>query len=298
MNCAEDNVFHGAKPHGNQLPDYHMHTTLCRHAEGTVAGYRDAAAAIGIPEICFVDHAPNPDGYDSNHRMHLNEFGTYKEMVGAEMDHQLPHVLFGIEADYYRGCETFLEKWLEIQDFDLVLGSVHFIDDWGFDNPDVKQVWNSVDIAGTWRAYFKLVAKLVDTRLFDAVSHLDIPKKFGYRPSEKDLKEMVQPVLDRVAASEMGMELNTSGLRKPVGEIYPSPLIVSLARERDIPICFGSDAHSPQDVGKDFSAALQLARDAGYTHYFRIRKRKKTLVPFPEVLSYSTYISTHDEVYR
>jgi len=126
--------------------------------------------------------------------------------------------LFGIEADYYRGCETFLGKWLEVQDFDLVLGSVHFIDDWGFDDPDVKQVWNSVDIVNTWRAYFKLVEKLVDTRLFDAVSHLDIPKKFGHRPPEKDLKEMVQPVLDRVAEAGMGMELNTSGLRKPVGD--------------------------------------------------------------------------------
>ena len=284
MNCTEDNVFRAAKPHENQLPDYHMHTALCGHAEGTVADYRNAAGTLGIPEICFVDHAPNPDGYDSNHRMNLNEFGTYQEMVAAEMDHQAPHVLFGIEADYYRGCETFLEKWLEVQDFDLVLGSVHFIDDWGFDNPDVKQVWNSVDIADTWRAYFKLVEKLADTRLFDVVSHLDIPKKFGYRPSEKDLKEMVQPVLDRVAEVGMGMELNTSGLRKPVGEIYPSALIVSLARERDIPICFGSDAHSPQDVGKDFPAALQLARDAGYTHYFRVRKRRKYLVPLPEVL--------------
>ncbi len=286
MNCTEDNVFRAAKPHENQLPDYHMHTALCRHAEGKVADYRNAAGILGIPEICFVDHAPNPDGYDSNHRMSLNEFGTYREIVTAEMDHQTPHVLFGIEADYYRGCERFLEKWLEAQDFDLVLGSVHFIDDWGFDNPDVKQVWNSVDIADTWRAYFKLVENLVDTRLFDAVSHLDIPKKFGYRPSEKDLKEMVQPVLDRVAEVGMGMELNTSGLRKPVGEIYPSALIVSLARERDIPICFGSDAHSPQDVGKDFPAALKLALDAGYTHYFRASRREKYLVPLPGTLEY------------
>ena len=284
MEFTEDNMLNELKTHENKLPDYHMHTALCKHAKGTVSDYRRAAGTLGIPEICFVDHAPNPDGYDSDHRMNLNEFCNYQAIVGALMDHQSPHVLFGVEADYYRGCETFLEKWLEIQDFDLVLGSVHFIEDWGFDNPTVKQVWNSVDVTETWRAYFKLVMKLVETRLFDVVSHLDIPKKFGHRPSDKDIKEMVQPVLDWVAVAGMGMELNTSGLRKPVGEIYPSPLIVSLARERDIPICFGSDAHSPQDVGKDFPAALQLARDAGYTHYFRVRKRKKTLVPLPEML--------------
>ena len=268
----------------NRLPDYHMHTALCKHANGEPTEYRLAAKRLGIPEICFVDHAPNPDGYDRDHRMKLDEFSIYREMVSAEMDGRSPNVLFGLEADYYKGCETFLEKWLDLQDFDFVLGSVHFIDDWGFDNPAVKQVWDSVDIADTWRSYFKLVEKLVDTRLFDALSHLDIPKKFGHRPSDEDLKEMVQPVLDRAAEAGMGMELNTSGLRKPVGEIYPSPLIVSLARERDIPICFGSDAHSPGEVGKDFSAALQLARDAGYTQYFRIKKRKKTLIPLPEAL--------------
>ena len=112
---------------------------------------------------------------------------------------------------------------------------------------------------------------------------MDLPKKFGHRPPDKDLKEMVQPVLDRMAEAGMGMELNTSGLRKPVGEIYPSPLIVSLARERDIPICFGSDAHSPADVGTDFALALKLAREAGYADYFRIRKRKKEIVPLPQI---------------
>jgi histidinol-phosphatase (PHP family) len=284
MVSTEDNMLHALKHHENQLPDYHMHTALCNHAKGTVSDYRKAAGALGIPEICFVDHAPNPDGYDPKHRMNLNAFCTYQEIVGAEMDHEAPYVLFGVEADYYRGCEIFLEQWLERQDFDLVLGSVHFIDDWGFDNPNVKQVWNSVDVTDTWATYFKLVMKLVETRLFDVVSHLDIPKKFGHRPSDHHIKEMVQPVLDRVAAVGMGMELNTSGLRKPVGEIYPSALIVSLALERDIPICFGSDAHNPQEVGKDFPAALKLARDVGYTHYFRSRKRKKTLVPLPEVL--------------
>jgi histidinol-phosphatase (PHP family) len=158
---------------------------------------------------------------------------------------------------------------------------VHFIDGWGFDNPEERHIWDSVDISATLIKYFETVMRLVNTRLFDAVGHLDLPKKFGHRPPESALKEMVQPVLDRMAESGMGMELNTSGLRKPVAEIYPSLLIVSLACERDIPICFGSDAHSPGDVSADFDAALQLAWKAGYTDYFRIRQRKKERVRLP-----------------
>ncbi len=128
MESIENHTLHPSENHENQLPDYHLHTVLCNHAEGEVTEYRNAAKAIHIPEICFVEHAPNPDGLDPNHRMKLNEFCTYQEMVAALMDHEKPHVLFGIEADYYRGCESCLEKWVGEKDFDRVLGSVHFID--------------------------------------------------------------------------------------------------------------------------------------------------------------------------
>lgn len=265
------------------LPDYHIHTALCGHAEGEVVDYCSAARRNGLSEICFTDHAPNPDGYDPEHRMRMEQFPLYRDAVK-----NVPHagdirVLFGVEADFYEGCEPFLTPWLSAQGFDFVLGSVHFINGWGFDNPEERHIWDSVDLVATWREYFEAIKSLVATGLFDAVGHLDLPKKFGHRPSEKDLKEMVQPVLDRIAEAGMGMELNTSGLRKPVGEIYPSPLIVSLARERDIPICFGSDAHSPSDVGADFNLALALAREAGYVDYFRIRHRKMERVPLPMV---------------
>ncbi|MDQ1336140.1 MAG: Histidinol-phosphatase [Thermodesulfobacteriota bacterium] len=269
-------------PHLN-LPDYHIHTALCGHAEGEASDYGSAAKKKGIPEICFTDHAPNPDGYDPAHRMRLEQFSLYRDAVANIQDDGGTRVLFGIEADYYEGCEQFLKPWLESQRFDFVLGSVHFIDGWGFDNPEERHIWDSVNISATWRKYFKSIMRLVDTRLFDAVGHMDIPKKFGHRPPDRDLKEMVQPVLDRLAEAGMGMELNTSGLRKPVGEIYPSPVILSLARERDIPICFGSDAHSPGEVGADFDLALKLAHEAGYRDYFRIRQRKMERLPLPEV---------------
>jgi histidinol-phosphatase (PHP family) len=264
------------------LPDYHIHTTLCKHATGDVAEYKSEAEKQGIPEICFSDHAPNPDGYYLAHSMGLEQFPSYREMVKGLQNGETPEVLLGMEIEYYEGCERFLREWLPARKFDFVLGSVHFIEDWGFDQPRQLHLWDSADITDTWRAYFNVLLKFVESGLFDAVAHIDLPKKFGHRPKDKDLKEMARPVLDRIARSGMGIELNTSGLRKPVGEIYPSPLIVSMAREREIPICFGSDAHCPEDVGDRFTLALDLAREAGYTEYFRVRQRKKELVRLPE----------------
>jgi histidinol-phosphatase (PHP family) len=265
------------------LADYHTHTVLCKHAKGTAAEYAEEAGRKGLPELCFTDHAPAPDGYDPKNRMVLGEFSAYVKSVAECHDSAGLPVLFGIEADYYEeaGCLEFLGKWLPAQRFDLIVGSIHYIRGWGFDNPAERATWDSVDVAQSWREYFQLVGKLADTRLFDVVAHLDLPKKFGYRPRDKAVKEMVQPALDRIAAAGMGIELNTSGLRRPVKEIYPSPLILELAREREIPICFGSDAHTPQDVGYAFDQALKLAKEAGYRQCLRFRARQKQLVPLP-----------------
>ena len=265
------------------LPDYHIHTALCRHATGKAIDYKATAKIRQIPEICFTDHAPSPDGYDTRHRMGIEEMPRYKSMVLDLKDGKPPDVMLGIEADYYEGCETFLKKWLPAHDFDLVLGSVHFIENWGFDNPDERQVWDSVDVTVTWRKYFHIIGKLADSGLYDAVAHIDLPKKFGHRPSDKNLKEMVGPALDRIRKADMGIEINTAGLHKYVKEIYPSPIILSMAFEREIPICFGSDSHSPDEVGRDFGLALSLARQVGYTHYFKISRRIKALTPLPQI---------------
>jgi histidinol-phosphatase (PHP family) len=265
------------------LPDYHIHTDLCKHATGDVTEYRSVAKKQGIPEICFTDHGPNPDGFDPAHRMALDQFPSYREMIEDLQDGEAPEVLLGVEVEYYEGCERFLREWLPAQKFDFVIGSVHVIEGWGFDHPEQRHVWDSADITATWQKYFNILLKFVGSGLFDVVGHLDLPKKFDHRPKEKDLKEMAHPVLDRIAKAGMGIELNTSGLRKPVGEIYPSPLILSMARAREIPICFGSDAHCPDDVGNSFALALDLAREAGYTDYFRIRQRRKELTPLPGV---------------
>ncbi|MBI2442175.1 MAG: histidinol-phosphatase HisJ family protein [Lentisphaerae bacterium] len=284
------------------LADYHIHTALCQHAEGEAAAYHRRAAELQMPELGFTDHAPNPDGYDPRHRMRLEEFPQYQAMIAAiartgqqqsvgltsdgyriaaSAHDGPPVVLFGLEADYYEGCERFLRSWLPQQAFDLVLGSVHYLDSWGFDNPEQRSVWDSVDVTNTWRRYFQLIGALADSRLADVVAHLDLPKKFGYRPSDRDLLEMAKPALDQVAAAGMAIEINTSGLRKPCAEIYPSLFLLSLAKERNIPICFGSDAHSPAEVGWQFDAAKALARSAGYTHAVHFRRRKASSYPLP-----------------
>ncbi|MBU4201115.1 MAG: histidinol-phosphatase HisJ family protein [Verrucomicrobia bacterium] len=263
------------------VPDYHIHTPLCRHAEGNPAEFKTQARRLGIPEIAFTDHVPNPDGYDPRCRMSMEEWPTYRNLILDQQTVEPPQVLFGVEADYYEGCERFLRPSLSNQPLDLVIGSIHYLGTWGFDNPEERQVWDTVDVTGAWQKYFELLGRFAESRLIDVIGHLDLPKKFGYRPPEHAIRDMAHPALDRIAQAGLAIEINTSGLRKPVREIYPSAMLLALARERDIPICFGSDAHKPEEVGDRFEESLKLAREAGYTQAVRFSAHQKTVYPLP-----------------
>lgn len=262
-------------------PDYHVHTPLCKHATGSVWDYIKEAEKKGIKEICFSDHMPSNGIYDPKHRMGLEQFQEYLDTIQGAKEASPIRVLLGIEADYYEGCEAFLERILRSADFDLVLGSVHFLDGWGFDDPEQLPVWELVDVNETWVRYFQLLKRLVNTGLFDVVAHLDLPKKFGHRIPKEMLKELAAPLLDLMAEKGVAMEINTSGLRRPVSELYPCVEILHMAKERGIPICFGSDAHEPEMVGYAFLDALEVAKEVGFERHAVFRNRKMSFHPLP-----------------
>ncbi|OVE76256.1 hypothetical protein BVX97_01735 [bacterium E08(2017)] len=264
------------------LSDYHIHTYLCKHADGSPEEYLDRAKVIGLDEICFTDHAPDPNGYDPGNRMHTHEYSDYADIVSEMQKNEYGiNVLYGIEADYYEGGEEFLRPWLLDNDFDLVLGSVHYISSWGFDDPSTIAVWETADVLQTWTDYFQLLGEMAETGMYDIASHLDLPKKFKYRPKDESICELAANALDKISSANMAIELNTGGLRRPCQEIYPSIKLLRMARERDIPITFGSDAHQPEDVGSGFDKALALAKEAGYHEYVRFKKREKYALPLP-----------------
>jgi histidinol-phosphatase (PHP family) len=105
------------------------------------------------------------------------------------------------------------------------------------------------------------------------MGHVDLVKKFGHRASA-DLTPEVERTADAFKKSGVTVEINTSGLRKPVNEIYPSLQVLKIYRGHDVPITFSSDSHDPRDVGKDYDKARELALAAGYKEYSVFKQRK------------------------
>lgn len=258
------------------LVDYHMHTPLCGHAVGEPEAYVERAIAVGLAEIGFSDHAPLVSGPDPRYTMKYEELPLYHRMMERiRKKFSSFTIKVGIEADYIPGLEDKSRQILEAYPYDYVIGSVHFIDNWAFDDPDPSQVvkWRDRDIDTVYRDYYRLLRRSAQSGLFDIMGHVDLVKKFGHRPVG-NLESEVKRTAEVFRDSNVTVEINTSGLRKPVKEIYPSLDVLKVYQRHGVPITFSSDSHDPGDVGRDFDKAAELARAAGYKEYRVFRGRR------------------------
>lgn len=256
--------------------DLHMHTSRCGHASGSIADYIETARAAGISTLCFTDHLPMPAPYPQHYTMGHDELAAYVDDIraAAALSAEIggPEVLVGIEADWLREGTAHLEAALANHRFDMVLGSVHFLGDWAFDDPDLIARYTDADIDALWDRYFALVFDAARSSAVDVLAHPDLIKKFGYLPATDPATWYEETAL---ALFEGGcaVEVNTAGLRKPVGEIYPALGLLRACRRRGVPATLGSDAHSPGEVGAGFSEATRLLAEAGYDSLVVFRDR-------------------------
>ena len=184
-------------------------------------------------------------------------------------------VKLGIELDYVPEYEKEILKFSKSYPFDFVIGSVHWLGDFGFDHPLLKSMWEKSDVNKTYDEYFSVLIMAVKSGIFDFIAHPDVIKVFGYRAA-KDMAPVYEELAKTAKDANICMEVSTAGLRKPVGEIYPSPELMSFFKKYDIPIIINSDAHLPEDVGRDFDKAMEFVKSFGYNKlcYFDKRIRK------------------------
>ncbi len=258
--------------------DLHNHTILCNHATNSVDEYVQRAIELGIDEYGFADHAPM--NYDPKYRMDISQKQQYEKWVldAKEKYKDKIKILLGYEVDYLDGY--ILDEIIKSK-VDYLIGSVHFLrnksDMWGFDNPEFIGVYKSKDIDSIWIEYFDAIKSMAKTGLFDIVGHFDLIKVFQFLP-KKDIRLIAKDALLEIKKSNMVLEINPAGLRKPINETYPSKQLLELAFEMQIDITFGSDAHSTDQVGFMYDKALLLATEVGYKKCISFENRDKKVI--------------------
>ncbi len=227
----------------------------------------------------FAEHIPIPGLHDPDGRMSIEEFPIYlREIEEAKKNYPEIAIRLGIEADFIPKHLDFVEKFISEYQFDFVIGSVHFIDDWDFSHPDFVEKYQTFGINETYKSYYKLLAEAASTGLFDVIGHFDQPKKFGHQPTI-DLTWHIEKALSIIHEKDLVLDVNTAGIRKLVGEIYPSEDILRRANKLGIPVMLGSDAHIPQHVGSHFAEARALLLKTGYKQQCAFKNRTRISYP-------------------
>ena len=261
--------------------DSHMHTSLCKHAWGEPEEYAARAVEVGLKGITFTCHSPMPSGFWPHVRMSDSEFDDYVTLVErCRLRFEgILDVRLGLESDFFPGLEDWSKELHGRADFHYILGSVHW------QGPEYRAKFDDQDELAFRKSYFENLAASAETGLFDCLSHPDLIK--NYLPGNwyfEDWQDSIANALDRIAKTGVAMELNTSGIYKSYEEMNPSPSMLKMMAERDIPIVIGSDSHKAHRVGENFKASLQTLQHAGFINVSVFQNRQRSELSIAEVL--------------
>ncbi len=261
------------------LIDYHIHTKLCKHAVGEPEEYVEQAIKMGFVEIGFSDHNPMPGDYDPENRMIVSQFPEYLDMV-CELQKKYSgiDIKLGVEVDYFPKYVDYVKKFVDENRFDYVFGSIHFLDSWGIDNEKYIDEFKNRNIDEAYKEYFRTIKNAAETKIFDIIAHFDVIKKFGYKP-ENGYLDLAVEALEAIKKNDLCLEVNTSGLRKTAGEVYPNDEILQTACDLEIPITIGSDSHCPSEVGWHFIETIEKLKMMGFKNICRFSGRERSFVP-------------------
>jgi histidinol-phosphatase (PHP family) len=273
------------------LTDYHLHlrpdepdTPPERYfTAANVARYREAASAAGVDELGVAEHV-----YRFRQALDLWRHPFWEEQAQDDLDAYCEFargagLRLGVECDFVPGAEDRTASLLEAREFDYVVGSVHFVGEAAVDH-EGWDIWErGGDPDEVWRRYFEALAECARSGLFDVLAHPDLVKVWGSgRPApERDPRRYYEPAVEAIAESGIAVEVSTAGLRKPAGELYPSPAFAEMCVEAGAPFALSSDAHLPEQVGFGYERALELLAELGVEEICAFEGRRRRLEPLP-----------------
>jgi histidinol-phosphatase (PHP family) len=190
----------------------------------------------------------------------------------------------GIEADYFPGGENELTNLLGSYEWDFVIGSVHFMNGWGFDNPETQHLFLKYDLNCLYQDFFNVVEKAIRSKLFNFVAHLDNLKVFNFRPDESLLLHHYEKIAVALIETDTATEIN-AGLfyRYPVKEMCPSPKFLDVLINKGVSFTTSSDSHFPDDIGAFVDLNTEILLNKGIIEIATFEKRKRIMKPLGEV---------------
>jgi len=290
--------------------DQHLHLvphgTTGRFTADTVREYARAAAESGVTDIAVTEHLFRfPDvrdvlgewwTADDDPRL-VERMAEYVEVEGfaqtlaeyvdvvleaaADPGDGAARVRLGLEVDLFSGRMEEVARLLGRHSWDVLLGSVHWLGSWGFDqwgDPVFGREWGRREADDVWVDYAGAVEELAASEVCDVLAHVDLVKGGGYRAPAVEA-EVHERLVAAAAGHDLCIELSSNGWRHPAGTPYPSDPLLAAARAAGVGLTLASDAHDASRVGERHRDLVAIAAAAGYDEVMLFEGRVPKAVP-------------------
>jgi histidinol-phosphatase (PHP family) len=265
-----------------------------------IAAYCEEAAAHGVSELALTEHSHRfvdvidtvgpfwlkfgheptsaimADYFDWHAR---NSLEQYVSLAQLAKDEGLP-VKIGLEVDYYPGQMDDVSVLLAQYPFDVLIGSVHWLGTWQFDdidNPREMLEWTTRDVDQCWADYAIALEELCASNSVDVLAHPDLIKVAGNYAS--DPGEYWELMACAAAQADVSVECSSAGWAKPVGEQYPAEGFLDRLVAMGVTFTTASDAHRLERVGERADELAGLLEARGVTQLASYTLRQRRLVP-------------------
>ena len=264
--------------------DYHVHSCKSFDADpgADILGICRASLELGLDEVALCEHydvnwvaiGQNPEVDFSDSRSQIE---AAKTRLGGKGKNT--RFLLGIELGQPHQCPEKAAEVLKKNDFDFVLCALHnaageqdfyYID---YENTSIPH------LIGMFERYTEELCELANWGSFHALAHITYPVRYFFRHNihiQMDKYDDLYLKLFRIIISRgIALELNASGLRKPINQPSPAYELMKLYKKAGGElVTVGSDAHNIADIFAKMPQACERLRELGFGYITAVENKK------------------------
>lgn len=230
------------------IANYHTHSRWCRHAEGEIEDYFEAAVRLGFKELAMTEHVPHryswswfPIELIPEYDAALNEaIEKYKDKI---------RLYKGFECEYHPDdMADYLHYKNELGYSFLIMGQHGFGKNNEYNSFDVKK-------SSDMRIYADTVCEGLETGAFVLLAHPDVVMTEYKGSFDGDCEKAFRQIFKTCEGLHIPVEINMNGYRDRRG--YPDENVLTLSKDYDLRYLMNSDAHSPKKLYDEAGRELE-----------------------------------------
>lgn len=231
--------------------DLHSHST---YSDGSLLKMMASRAdKLGLEKLGIADHC-NVSERDQirvqNMELGFNLDQTYRrrkralKSVNEDFNVQL---LDAVEMDYHPQDEKEITSFLEEAKFQYSIGSVHRIEGLNIQVEPYFKSFSKSKRESIVEKYFETQRKLVESEIFDIVSHIDLVERNKYLRNLAAREDYIK-LIEAIKGSRTIPEINAGRISTGLNEFHPTPQFLQILKQENVSVTLGTDSHSSKEL--------------------------------------------------